>query len=344
MKTSIPSPFAPELDIAPGDISRLFIEFAEEAGLSDASRIDIIRAFRSTIRYGISSMLQATRTVSFEHAVQASLQARKYRRPSTRADLKSFTQRMLRDRSIATRPLREITVEECKALLDKTFAHSAHSYRKAKMILHSIFHYGQNQGWCTHNPTKAIVAPPVVEERIEILSTRQINNLVRACETAEFRCMAPAIYLMLWCGIRPGEVRRLRWCDIDPREKMVYVEGKHSKTGGARAVPLRGEAAKLCELKKESSDLIAPSNWNRLWKRVRRYAGLCHWQPDVLRHTFASLHLKYFHNLPQLQEEMGHRDCSLLRTRYLNLRHVSHISATKFFHRQASAAPCGMPH
>ncbi len=156
--------------------------------------------------------------------------------------------------------------------------------------------------------------------------------------------MAPAIYLMLWCGIRPGEVRRLRWCDIDPREKMVYVEGKHSKTGGARAVPLRGEAAKLCELKKESSDLIAPSNWNRLWKRVRRYAGLCHWQPDVLRHTFASLHLKYFHNLPQLQEEMGHRDCSLLRTRYLNLRHVSHISATKFFHRQASAAPCGMPH
>lgn len=323
----------PGLDIAPGDISRLFIEFAEEAGLSDACRLDIIRTFRNTIRYGISTMLQATRTVSFGHAIQASLQARQHRRPSTLADLKSFTQRMLRNNNIAMRPLREITVEECREMLDKTFGHSAHSYRKAKMILHSIFHYGQNQGWCTHNPAKAIVAPPVVEERIEILSTRQINALVRVCETEEFSCMAPAIYLMLWCGIRPGEVRRLRWHDIDPREKMVYVDGRNSKTGGARAIPLRGEAAKLCKLKKDASAMIAPNNWDRLWKRVRRCAGLRHWQPDALRHTFASLHLKYFHNLPQLQEEMGHRDCSLLRTRYLNLRHVSCITAAKFFRR-----------
>ena len=57
--------------------------------------------------------------------------------------------------------------------------------------------------------------------------------------------MNAAVRLMLRCGIRPGEVQRLRWGDIAPAEKMVYVESHAGKTGGARAVPLRGGALDL---------------------------------------------------------------------------------------------------
>ncbi len=283
----------------------------------------------------MSSLLEAQTApdITFAQAVQESVQARQFRRPSTKADLQSFTGRMLMYKNIHERPLRDITVQECREMLDDTFGHSAHSFRKAKTILHSIFTYSQQQGWCSANPAKAIVVPPVVEERIDILSTRQINALLKACRCEDLCCMAPSVWLMLWCGIRPGEVRRLRWCDIDHKEKVVYIEAKHSKTGGARAIPLRGEAYKVCSIKGKDTELIAPRNWIRLWQRVRSRAGLTHWQPDVLRHTFASLHLKYFHNLPQLQEEMGHRDCNLLRTRYLNLRNVSSITASKFFRR-----------
>ena|GEM_PF-2280607 len=35
------------------------------------------------------------------------------------------------------------------------------------------------------------------------------------------------------------------------------------------------------------------------------------------RHTFASYHAAYFRNLPELQLEMGYRDTSLLRSRYM---------------------------
>ena len=38
---------------------------------------------------------------------------------------------------------------------------------------------------------------------------------------------------------------------------------------------------------------------------------------DVCRHTFASYHAAYLRNLPELQLEMGHRDASLLMTRYM---------------------------
>lgn len=321
------------LAINQADTSRLFIEFIEEAGLYSASRQDIIHAFRLTIQYGIKTITQSMQSVTFEQALKESVLARRFRRPSTRADLKSFTRRMLLAGDINLRPLRDITIQECSDMLEKTFGHSVHSYHKAKMILHSIFSYGKKRGWCMSNPVKAIEVPPLNEERIEILNTKQINALVRACKVPELACMAPAIYLMLWCGIRPGEVRRLRWCDIDVKEKVVYIEGINSKTGGARAIPLRGEAMKLCHLKGKDSEHIAPRNWIRLWKRVRSRAGLRNWQQDALRHTFASLHLKFFHNLPQLQEEMGHRDSNLLRTRYLNLRNVSSITASKFFHR-----------
>ncbi len=283
-----------------------------------------------------AELLQISRScpgIPFDHAVLESVKARSYRRPSTKADLQSFTNRMLRYRNMANKPLHEITVQECREMLENIFGHSVHSFRKAKAILHSVFNYGQKQGWCTLNPAKGIIVPPVVEERIEILSTKQINALLKACEAEGLSCMVPAIYLMLWCGIRPGEVRRLRWNDVDHKEKVVYIEAKHSKTGGARAIPLRGEACKIFNFKGKDSEHIAPRNWIRLWQRVRCRAGLTTWQPDVLRHTFASLHLKYFHNLPQLQEEMGHRDCNLLRTRYLNLRNVSSITASKFFHR-----------
>ena len=46
------------------------------------------------------------------------------------------------------------------------------------------------------------------------------------------------------------------------------------------------------------------------------------WQPDVLRHTFATHHLATFRNYAELQLEMGHRSAELLRTRYIAMERV----------------------
>ncbi len=217
-------------------------------------------------------------------------------------------------------------------MLYNEFGHSLHSYRKAQSVLHSIFSYAMRQRWCDYNPAKAILRPPVIEQRIEILTIPQIQVLVRCTHTiGDLQSMDAALRLMLWCGVRPAEVRRLQWGDIDKIEKVVYIEGMNSKTGGARAVPLRGGALSLLQEQHPMDALIAPKDWNRLWKRLRCSAGFDAWQNDALRHTFASMHLKRFHNLLLLQEEMGHRNSVLLQTRYLNLRHLSRSAAARFF-------------
>lgn len=55
------------------------------------------------------------------------------------------------------------------------------------------------------------------------------------------------------------------------------------------------------------------------------------WRPDVLRHTYASFHAKWFRDFPLLQMEMGHRSSALLRARYLNMEGVSRERAALFW-------------
>ena len=57
--------------------------------------------------------------------------------------------------------------------------------------------------------------------------------------------------------------------------------------------------------------------WRHQWAGLYRATGGTPWQPDVLRHTFATHHLATFRNYAELQLEMGHRSAELLRTRYV---------------------------
>ena len=322
----------PELPV--GDTVHFLVSLAQRYGHDNKVQDgeEFIKKLRLVVDAFGRALYESEDSVSFREAAEFSQMARAHRRPSTVADLRSYIRRMCRDTELAQKSIRQVTISDCRAMLYKEFGHSLHSYRKAQSVLHSIFSYAMRQRWCEYNPAKAILRPPVIEQRIEILDIAQIQALVRCTRTiGVLQPMSAALRLMLWCGVRPTEVRRLHWGDIDKVEKVVYIEGMNSKTGGARAVPLRGGA--LCLLDEQYPDdaLIAPKDWNRLWKRLRVSAGIVDWQNDALRHTFASMHLKRYHNLLLLQEEMGHRNSSLLQTRYLNLRHLRRSAAIRFF-------------
>lgn len=274
---------------------------------------------------------EAEPCVSFREAAEARLDAAQHRRAATRSDLRSYIQRFLRYAPFTEKSLREVRRTECQALLDEHFSVTPSVKHKAKIILQSIFSLGVRRGWCIRNPAADLLVPPVENLVLIPLHPAQIRALMRACTDEKLRPMEAAVRLMLWCGIRPTEVQRLRWCDIDRSEKCVYVEPRNSKTGGARAVPLRGGALALLKEKHHAEERIAPRDWQRLWRHLRDRAGLHPWRQDTLRHTFASMHQKYFHNIVLLQEEMGHRDCNLLRCRYLNLRDIKTETARLFF-------------
>ncbi|MBR5876442.1 MAG: tyrosine-type recombinase/integrase [Akkermansia sp.] len=323
--------YTTKLSVSEADIFRLFLEFTERAEATDRSSLELIALFRKVVQAGLQTVQNAEGRLTFREAAGKSLSARQTRRPSTISDLRSYIHRFITYAEWADQDVRTVSQRDCRHLLETHFNKSGHVFYKAKTILHSIFTYAIRQGCCDKNPVYGIDNMPIYEERIEILTIRQISAFMKAMKAKELQCMQTAVRLMLWCGIRPGEVQRLKWKDIDFREKVVYVDGRTSKTGGARAVPLRGAAAHLKQFQGPLNDNIAPRNWMRTWAKLRRHAGVRNWQKDAMRHTFASMHLKMFHNLHLLQEEMGHRDSELLRTRYLNLRNLTTQAATRFF-------------
>ena len=77
-----------------------------------------------------------------------------------------------------------------------------------------------------------------------------------------------------------------------------------------------------------------PHRWKERWHALRRAAGWNDkhaWQPDACRHSFATYHAVHFRNFAELQIEMGHRDSTLLRTRYVYARSNAQGDAAQFF-------------
>lgn len=303
-----------KVDLTQCDLARLALEAIENLGdlARGLNRVELIVLLRNTLQKGISVVKSSIHTVTLETAAWASVDARKDLRPSSKRDLRHFVRRILRVEGVAALPLRSMTPVQCKKILATAFSTSPSSYKKGRVILHGIFTYGIRQEWCDTNPVAHIEVPKIKERYIEPLSPEDVEKLKETVTRPEFRNMRFSLNLMLYAGIRPTEVSRLKETDFQWDERLIIVRPAVSKTGGGRAVPLRG----IHNIRKK--DRCIPRNWKHKWKTLRRAAGFQgNWVPDICRHTFASYHAAYFRNLSELQMEMGHRDVSLLRSRYM---------------------------
>ena len=276
------------------------------------------------IEAGEAELKRREKTVTFERAVEVALEARKDRRARTLCDFRYLTRRLMkRCKGLAKRRVRSISPAECAGYIRQAFG-TPRQRNKARLILSGVFSTGVKRGWCAENPVRRVEAERIEEKRIRILSREEIARLLAAAESYEGGACLAAVGMMLYAGIRPHEVERLRWEDVRPGAKVISISPQHSKTGGARHVTIHPPLAGIISrTRRAGSARICPPNWRRRWARLHRAAGFApHWQPDVLRHTFATHHLATFRNYAELQLEMGHRSAELLRTRYIAMEDV----------------------
>ena len=291
----------------------------------EANRGSIKRAKRC-IAAGAEALKQQERTVSFEQAVDVALEARKDRRIRTVYDFRYFTRRfILRCKGLAKRKVRSITPQECAEYIETAFD-TPRQRQKARLILSGVFGTAVKRGWCDANPVSKVEAPRVVEHPVPVLTPQEIGQLTTTAEDYQGGSCAAAVGMMLYAGIRPHEVARLTWAQVDLQAQAIYILPQHSKTGGARRVTIHKPLLRILRKRKgEDNGLICPRNWLHHWRELRRasgWGGGRKWPQDVLRHTFASYHLRHFRSYAELQVEIGHRDATLLRTRYVDQRGV----------------------
>lgn len=283
---------------------------------------------RECIRLGREALRAQRQTVTFRRAVAAALQERADRRPRTLWDFRYVCRRLMRcNAGWGERRLRGLSAEDCRRALVAAFR-TPQQLRKGRAVLSAVFSTALRRGWCADNPVQKVEQPRVYERRKPILSPEEMRRLMHAARVYRGGCCLVAVGVMLYAGVRPHEVARLRWGEIDLHAGFISILPQHSKTGGARRVSICPPLLRLLQFcRRPAAEKLCPPRWVQHWRGVRVFAGWDPrrnpWRPDALRHTFASYHLCHFRDYALLQWELGHRDAALLRTRYVDMRGVA---------------------
>ena len=192
----------------------------------------------------------------------------------------------------------------------------------------SFFKWAMRKGYVSTDPTVDIDWPrrgqtlpkPLTAEQLRALEAALKRPLPQLSERRRYtrQVQRRAVVLMLYAGLRRGEVARLMWPDVDLEGQTLAIVD--SKWGGSRSIPLHprlaAELAAVPEAKrcgavcgKRDGTPFEDEFMARIfsdWLQID--AVLRHTTCHMLRHTFATQLLAAGVDIRVIAELMGHRD------------------------------------
>lgn len=288
-------------------IRNVLDSFSEESGLTP------VQFCAKVISTGLRHIRNEERSIKDGFLLY--LETKRDLRPDSLKDIRYLGNRLINSNpKLSGAYFSEIKAGDCEHCLSSTFKTPSQFNKARTMMLYGLFEFALKREWCDKNPIKLIEKQKVIEKEIIPLSNTQTESLLKSAENTKKRDCLPAVGLLLFAGIRPREVRRLKWKDIDLEEGFITVRSQCSKTGGVRHVEIMPALKRiLAKYKSDGKSAICPPDWNRKWKNIREESGFKGtWVQDVLRHTYASYFAKRYRDLPRLQLKMGietYRSC-----------------------------------
>jgi integrase len=179
----------------------------------------------------------------------------------------------------------------------------------------------QDRSW----PARLLLTEP--KGRTRFLSDAELAALLKAA-SEHSPAMRAAILVSIACGMRQGELRRLRWDDVDFDRSRIRV--LLSKNGEARSVYLPSAAAEaLRELRRapvvgqhvffDLTGQPVTKDWLEYrWRDIRAAAQLDDFRWHDLRHSCASFLAQQGANLLEIGSVLGHKSPSVTK-RYAHL-------------------------
>lgn len=214
------------------------------------------------------------------------------------------------------------------------------------MALRMTIDFAQRTRRIAFNPIDELEArqkPRAGKKRVRYLEAEEIAVLLAAAEERNAVTLL-AVRIAVFCGLRLGEIRGIRWKDVDLDRKVLYVEGqltsKNSYTvpkteSAVREVVLMDELAsafreyKLAAPRSKPMDYVFATETNATpvnqttfgnWLRdTCKGAELEDVTYHILRHTFASILIFQGHNVVHVANQMGHAKPSMTLDRYAHL-------------------------
>ena len=272
-------------------------------------------------------------SVSFEAAFDAYRQSRQDHRKTYLYSIERIIGKVTQ--VLGQTNLRDITGEKIEKVLEQHFPNPS-TFDNALRTLSPLFSMAQKRSpaWIDHNPCNGI------EKRVRgrkgpvaILTIRESRQLIAACADLTSDTSLPdnlkvnasdalsAVCIMLFAGVRPAEIKRLTWRNLDLEEGTLFIANTAAKTDRSREIAMPETLIawlKFAETNNDESMLICPPNWDRKIKAIRHKAGIAKSGKDQLRKSFASYHLQAFGDVNATRSIMGHETDEVFFTNYRN--------------------------
>lgn len=214
------------------------------------------------------------------------------------------------------RALASVTVRDLQQWLSTRYSSTA-SRLFAVRTLRPAWSFAVRQGMLAESPWQRLEPEKAAaRESIDIYTPAEARRLLE-CAGAE--CQA-AFAVLLFAGIRPAELTRLKWGDL--RDGFIHVRPSVAKTRQVRNVPIEPTLVPFLAGDHAADAHIVPPAWRVKAMAARTAAGLSG-RPDAARHSYATYFLARGGSVDALKSAMGH----------------SRSSDVLFAHYRAAATP-----
>ena len=166
----------------------------------------------------------------------------------------------------------------------------------------NFFNWAVTHGYCAASPMDKIPTIKLDPNEPVALDLAACRRLLGAATEYKHGRLLPYFVLALFCAIRPAELSRISWDDVDLENLHVRIGSKVAKMRGRRLVAISANAARFLYPHVVKKFPFTGRNFRKNFDEVKRLAGfatehvqpgLAEWVPDVLRHTGISFHLAF---------------------------------------------------
>jgi integrase len=332
---------------AAGYLTKRTAQQALDEILADARRGQLLPPLRPS--GGVSFADAAAEWLRYvEHA--------RRRRPSTVRDYRIVVDRVLVP-ALGEAPLAAITsghVDAFRAALVEEGRLSPRTINKYLALIHGILKRAQRVYGLSANAAAGVERQPARRSGdFDVLSAAEVEALVRAASSSQDAALfATAAY----AGLRLGELRALRWHDLDFEKRLIHVRRSYvgraedaPKSGRVRSVPMIDQVATVLDqlsrrewftgendlvFCNDVGDHFDDSALRRRFYSARSAAGLKRIRFHDLRHTFGTLAVQVF-PLSDVKAFMGHAD---IATTMIYVHYVPQYDAADRLSRALRAA------
>jgi integrase len=176
--------------------------------------------------------------------------------------------------------------------------------------LAALFNFAKRRSYVSENPVADVERAKERETEIAILS---VSDLARLLDGASSD-MLPFWTIAAFTGMRPAEIERLTWDEIDFDAGVIEVKASKAKTASRRLVTIQPNLRTWLAPYRTRKGRVCPVNLRRKSDEDRERAKLrAEWPPNVLRHSFGSYYLAQFNDAAKLALEMGNSPATIFR-------------------------------